>query len=625
MIQVDVSSVPVNLTVVVVTVHLPGARDSRLPRLNRPLGGKQRVRVVRVRRHRVRLPERTLARGEHVLGVRFSVVRRLRRVSPARDDRHAFHRLDEFVVTVQHRRDDRVPELVPREPVHDRIVLVHQRFLQPVRDPVHGVDDVAGFDELPAAAHGNRRGFVADVRELRAGEPGEVLRELHRVDVRIHVPLCEMNLKNLRARLQPRLRDGHLAIEPSGTHQRRVEEVRSVRRAYENDPGVRGEPVHLGQQLVQRLLVLLRPSRPRRRALLAHPRGADADDDLYKLRAGHGVERHRSLARDRFRDERLPDPGPALHEQPFRRLRAEAFERLWVFQKRDHLVEILDDVLQSADVLQGDVHLRVLPRVRPGLRELHRLNRVRRYGVFSHDPEVDGSRQEHEPADGGAQVLNRRKLVHVWLHVIRVPRPVLLRVLDERGVELLVHAVDPVLRAVRQRQEILALRRHLRVEPFRRPLGLRESLLRVPDLHLSHVPRGDLRDHALRGHDRDLLPVRLDQVRVRPEHLEVHRRDVLAHDVAGSHQGVFRAHVANHRSARRDAIPRALAEEAVVGVRLAQLLRPLRVGHPFRLQVRARDVQVAAPRRASALAKRASRGGGRRRRDVGTKNRRAGR
>ena len=467
-VEVRLSPVPVKLAVVVVPAHLSGAGHPGLARLDRPVGAPERVWIVRVRGEHVRRAEavvdddvagevvgvpdvreavlgdvvpvvnllggsarhqhlhaleETSAGGEHVILVPLSVVGGLRRVSAAWDDADALDSLDETGALVENRRDHGVAELVAGEAVHRLVILVEQRLPETVRHPVHSLHHVHGLDDVGPAADGDGGRLVADVRELSAGETRKVLSELEGVNLGVHVSLGEVNLENLGARVEAGLGHGHLAIEPTGSHERGVQQIRAVGRAHKNHARVGRESVHLRQQLVQRLLVLLGALRARRRAPRAqrvdlvdedkargvHPRAleqipdasrADADDDLDKLRARHGVERNLRLARDRLGDQGLAHAGPALHEQTLRRLGAQPLELLRVLEERDDLIEILDDVLQTADVFQRHLNLRVLPGVRPGLRELHRLDGVRRDRVLAFDAEVDGPGEEDEAPDG---------------------------------------------------------------------------------------------------------------------------------------------------------------------------------------------------------------------------------
>ena len=121
----------------------------------------------------------------------------------------------------------------------------------------------------------------------------------------------------------------HAAVEAAGAQQRRVEDLGAVgRRQHDHALGA-GEPVHLGEDLVERLLALVVAAEraaaaaraadrvelvdedDRRRGLLglleqvAHAAGADADDHLDELRRREREERHVRLAGDGARQQRL--------------------------------------------------------------------------------------------------------------------------------------------------------------------------------------------------------------------------------------------------------------------------------------------------------------------------------
>jgi hypothetical protein len=178
------------------------------------------------------------------------------------------------------------------------------------------------------AAGGEQRGLVHDVGQVRAGEPGGASREHPKVDGRVERDASDVHLQDLLAPLQVGLVDHHLAVEPSRPHERRVQDVGPVRRGHDDDALLGVEPVHLDQELVQRLLAFVVAPEPgaqratapladrvdlveedqRRRLLLglleelADAGGAEADEHLDELRAGHEEERHVGLAGDRARE-----------------------------------------------------------------------------------------------------------------------------------------------------------------------------------------------------------------------------------------------------------------------------------------------------------------------------------
>ena len=88
------------------------------------------------------------------------------------------------------------------------------------------------------------------------------------------VTLPRVDLEDLLAALQVGPVDHDLAVEAAGAQQRGVEDLRPVGGGQEDDALLRVEAVHLGQELVERLLPLV---------VAAH-HGADAS------RLSHGVQ-----------------------------------------------------------------------------------------------------------------------------------------------------------------------------------------------------------------------------------------------------------------------------------------------------------------------------------------------
>src|SRR5204862_129838 len=66
-----------------------------------------------------------------------------------------------------------------------------------------------------------------------------------------------VNLEDLPAPVSVRAVDDDLPVEPPRAEQRRVEDVRPVRRRDQDDVVLQLEPVHLDEELVQGLLALV--------------------------------------------------------------------------------------------------------------------------------------------------------------------------------------------------------------------------------------------------------------------------------------------------------------------------------------------------------------------------------
>ena len=122
---------------------------------------------------------------------------------------------------------------------------------------------VLGFFELGlghhalVAARGGQRRFVDEVHQVGAGEAGRAARDGLEVDIRRQRHLADVNLQDLLAADDVRIRHHHLAVETAGTQQRRIEHVGTVGRRDQDHAFIGFKAVHLDQQLVERLFALV--------------------------------------------------------------------------------------------------------------------------------------------------------------------------------------------------------------------------------------------------------------------------------------------------------------------------------------------------------------------------------
>ena len=143
--------------------------------------------------------------------------------------------------------------------------------------------------------------------------------------------------------------DDDLPVEPAGTHQGRIQDIRAVGRGDHDDALVRAEAVHLDEQLVEGLLPFVMPAAEARAALTADrvdfideddagralfrlveqipdTGRADADIHLHKIRARNREERHPRLPRDGAGQQGFTGTGRAHQQHPFGDPGAELFE-----------------------------------------------------------------------------------------------------------------------------------------------------------------------------------------------------------------------------------------------------------------------------------------------------------
>ena len=228
-------------------------------------------------------------------------------------------------------------------------------------DLVLGVLELLHRDQALVAPRGEQRRLVDEVGEVGAREAGRAARDRARVDVGRQRHLLHVHGEDLLAALDVGDRHHHLAVEAARAQQRRIEHVGPVGRGDDDDAFVGLEPVHLDQQLVQRLLALvvriaeavaamaadrvdLVDEDDARRVLLgllehvAHAAGADADEHLDEVRARDGEERHARLAGDGAGEQGLAGAGRADQQRALGDLAAELGEALRIAQELDDLL-----------------------------------------------------------------------------------------------------------------------------------------------------------------------------------------------------------------------------------------------------------------------------------------------
>ena len=223
--------------------------------------------------------------------------------------------------------------------------------------------------------------------------PGVRLASVSQRDFLSERLVARVHFENLLAAFEVGAVDDDLAVEPSRPQQRRIENVGAVGRSDQNDAGVLIEPVHLDEELVERLLALVVSAAEagaalaadgvdlvdeddaRRRFLrlieeIADARGSDADEHLDEIGAGDRQERHARLACDRAREQRLTGAGRPEQQHAFGNPRAERLILLGILQEVDDLGEFLFRLVDAGDV--GERDLRAILRKHLGARAAER-------------------------------------------------------------------------------------------------------------------------------------------------------------------------------------------------------------------------------------------------------------
>ena len=230
-----------------------------------------------------------------------------------------------------------------------------------------------------------------------------------------------MNLEDLLAADDVRVRHHHLAVETAGTQQRGIEHVGPVGRRDQDHAFIGLEAVHLDQQLVERLLALVIAAAETGAAMtadrvdfvdeddagrvllgllehVADAASADADEHFDEVGTRNGEERHVGFARDRARDQRLAGAGRADQQHAARNPSAEALEFAGIAQELDDLLQVLLGLVDARDVLERDAAMRLGQHLGARLAKAHRLAGAALHLPRQEDPHAD-QRDERQPGD----------------------------------------------------------------------------------------------------------------------------------------------------------------------------------------------------------------------------------
>ena len=260
------------------------------------------------------------------------------------------------------------------------LLIHHPRLaLRAGHDAIDGFLDLLHLDRTLVATRGEQRCLVDDVREVGPGEPRRAPCEqiqLHRGVERL---AASVNTEDRLAPFDVGPIEHYLPVEPSGSQQRRVEDVGPVGRRHQDHGRALVESVHLDEQLIQRLLALVVAAPEagtsvsadgvglvdehdrRRRGLrlleeIAHSRSADADEHLNEVRTADREERHACLARHGAREQRLPRARWPEQEHAARDLRPHRLELRRRLEVVLDLLELLDRLIDAGHV--GERRLR---------------------------------------------------------------------------------------------------------------------------------------------------------------------------------------------------------------------------------------------------------------------------
>ena len=373
-----------------------------------------------------------------------------------------------------------------------------------------GLVDVFHRDEAVAATHGQQRGLVHQVFQVRAGEAGRALGDGVEVDVLGQLLAAGVDLQNGLAAADVGQGDVDLAVKAARAQQRLVEDVRAVGRGHDDDALVVREAVELDKQLVERLLALVVAAAEAAASLtadgvdlvdeddrggdllglveqVAHAARAHADVELDKVRARDRQELDVRLARDGLGQQRFARARRADEQHALGDARAHGRVGLRVLEEVDDLAELLLLLVAARDVGEGLFVLLVDADARARLAELRkapgaaaRLLHHRRPEPHRQRDEDDIGQQTDPPRDGEA------------LSVVVFPDHAALMLFGDQVAEILVKDGEAVKLDRPRLGQLLAARR-----------------VRLPgaEMQLDLVAAGDEGLHLLRAEEVDQVGI----------------------------------------------------------------------------------------------------------------------
>ncbi len=272
--------------------------------------------------------------------------------------------------------DERMTALVVRN--DSPLLRVRQcRLTGPEEDLVETLLELGRTHGLASPPCREQRCLVGEVRQIGARKACCLLRDIGQVHVGCQWDVPRVDAQDRLASGTVRVADGHLAVEPARPQQGRIQDVGSVRCGDDDHRGRRVKAVHLGQQLVQRLLALVvapaqarptlapdrvdlvdeddrRRGRLRLREQIAHARGADTDEQLDELGRSDAEEGDMRLARHRPREERLPGSRRADEEHATWQPGAELLEAGGVHEEVHDLGQLGLGLVLARDIGERD-------------------------------------------------------------------------------------------------------------------------------------------------------------------------------------------------------------------------------------------------------------------------------
>ena len=270
-----------------------------------------------------------------------------------------------------------------------------------------------------------KRCFVADVGDVGTRKTGRLTRQKIAVDLLVQFQVTHVNGENLGPFVHVGQADVDLAVETAGSHERLVQNIDAVGGRQHDHARIGLEAVHLGKQLVERVLPLVVARKSgvlaagatdrvdlvdeddAGRLLLglleqiAHARSTHADEHLHEVRTRNRKERHVGLAGHGLRQQRLARSRRADEQRPLRNLGTQIAVFFRLAQEIHDLHHLDLGLLQSGYILERHTLGRILVvYLRLGLTDVHqpaaRSASAARHAAHDEEPHADDEHPRQE-------------------------------------------------------------------------------------------------------------------------------------------------------------------------------------------------------------------------------------
>ena len=266
--------------------------------------------------------------------------------------------------------------------VGDQALLIrpkHDRPAEAKHRPLDRFVEVHLCHLILAFLRGDQGRLVGDVAQVGANEARGGAGDVVEIDTRSQAKIARVDFQDRLAANPVGRGDGDPPVEPPGTQQRGIEDFGAVGGGEHHDVLVRREAVHLGQDLVERLLAFIVGAEAGRRGArapdgvqlvdeddawggglgfgeeIANAGGAHADDGLDELRGRKAEEGAVRFAGHRSGEQRLARTRWANQQDAVRNLRAEPLIFFWCLEKVHDLGQVLLGLIDPGDVGKGSL------------------------------------------------------------------------------------------------------------------------------------------------------------------------------------------------------------------------------------------------------------------------------